>query len=254
MAAHHGQILTDHGAAKRSITSAPGCAPRPREAARGLAAPSSSGVKFRQVRCQVSSRIVKLCQGLSRLSLTAALSHFKDLGPPQVDKRASAKISCRVTAVGSSGSRLGDLRFMTTPSSAIREDIVALAMPEHGEDTKRIPDRRPTALTRAARPGGDGAARPLDRRRFGGRPERRAAAPTAEGESWQFGSRRRSLVPITPARTMRRQKSRRFVGLVRLDRERQGRERRTSPPSPAASPSRCTRHCRRHDGSRHRAT
>ena len=56
-------------------------------------------------------------------------------------------------------------------------------MPEHGEDAMRIPDRRPTALTRAERPGGDGAARPLAGAGLAGTGKTRSGADRGGRES-----------------------------------------------------------------------
>ena len=75
-----------------------------RRAASNFAAFSSSSVKF----CQVLSSFAKTF-------LDRASGNFKHLRPPQVDKRALTKLSCRVTAVASRGGRLCDLKSCDEP-------------------------------------------------------------------------------------------------------------------------------------------
>ena len=112
-----------------------------RRSVRARSSLSSRRVKF-------TSAFVKRRQVLSsfvKAFLDKASGNFKDLRPPQVDKRASAKMSCRVTAVASSGGRLGDLKFMIGRFGNSGR-IVVLAMTGHDEDMMRLPGCRSEAL------------------------------------------------------------------------------------------------------------
>jgi len=86
------------------------------------AAIGSRAVKSPVARRQVASSLSSFVKAL----LDRGSGNFKGLPRPQVDKRASAKLSCRPTAVAPSGDRPSDLKFMIGPVRQLEKTLSCL--------------------------------------------------------------------------------------------------------------------------------
>ena len=88
------------------------------------AAIGSRAVKSPVARRQVASSLSSFVKAL----LDRGSGNFKGLPRPQVDKRASAKLSCGPTAVAPSGISPQRPEIHDRPGSATREDFVVFAI------------------------------------------------------------------------------------------------------------------------------